>query len=288
MAIAKVGSAPVGQTQRQTRTAPPRPQPAKVAAGWTAKVQTAAPKATPNRYGITSMPAAGDWKFEGAVREFQKPANIPPRVRSAMSNASEADLRQGVSRSWTQDVSEGGKTRKMTVELTKKLIPIPYETFIARLPPDQWGGPNLARYLGGEVKTVASDAQGRPTRQLERMVLAQDDLAPLLGPHAQALAGRFANDMTKAETITWGDDSARVDWRVYGSNNGSTLADLGSVTFEKAGEGTLVTFHSAHQLGVPGSDLLGAGPIALPPALVGKPLENAFLAHAHHYAHLFE
>jgi hypothetical protein len=75
---------------------------------------------------------------------------------------------------------------------------------------------------------------------------------------------------------------------VYGSDNGSTLADLGSVTFEKAGEGTLVTFHSAHKLGVPGTQLLPSAPSALPPALVGKPLENAFLAHANHYEQVLQ
>lgn len=47
---------------------------------------------------------------------------------------------------------------------------------------------NLARYLGGEVQPLAYDAQGRPTRQLERMVLAQDDLATLFGPVARTVA----------------------------------------------------------------------------------------------------
>lgn len=250
--------------------------------GWTPRVN-ARPQ-TGHAYGITLRPAPDDWRFTDAVREFQKPEHVPPRARNRFATASDAELKKGLSESWTQDVTVGGKSERMTVELTQKLIPVPYETFMKRLPAAEWGGPNLARYLGGEVQVVSRDAQGRPTRQLERMVLAQDDLSPLLGEHAQRLAGRFANDMTKAETITWGEDSSRVDWRVYGSNNGSTLADVGSVTFEKRGEGTLVTFHSAHKLGVPGTSQLGLPAIPLPAELVRKPLEQAFLAHANHYA----
>ena len=290
MAISKVASSHV--TPTQPRSAEPlKPQAAstpQTSSGWVPKAQSQAPQAAKNGYGLTTMPAASDWNFEGTVRELQKPEHIPARARAKIDNATDAQLRRGVSSSWTQEVTHAGKTETMTVELTRKLIPVPYETFIAKVPPSQWGGPNLARYLGGEVQPVAYDAQGRPTKQLERMVLAQDDLAPLLPPLMRGIAGKFANDMTKAETITYGENSARVDWRVYGSDNGSTLADLGSVTFEKAPGGTMVTFHSAHQLGVPGSDCLPTGPIALPPALVGLPLENAFLAHADHYAQVVQ
>lgn len=252
-------------------------------AGWTPSSKAGAAASQANPYGVTLKPRAEDWTFQRDVKAFQESKNLPAAAQRAMGQASEAQLLRGISRSWVQNVTQGGKTEKMTVELTRKLIPVPYETFVATLPPAQWGGSNLARYLGGEVQVLARDEQGRPTRQIERMVLAQDDLAPLLGPHAQRLAGKFANDMTKAETITYSDTSARVEWRVFGSDNGSTLADLGSVTFEKAGAGTLVTFHSAHKLGVPGTALIGAPPIGLPAALVGKPLEGAFLAHVNHY-----
>lgn len=250
--------------------------------GWAPKVG-AAHGSRAGAYAITTQPGAKDWAFAGLVQDFQ--AKVPARVQRDVAGASEAQLRRGVSHSWTQDVVQtpGAKPEKMTVELTKKLIPVPYDAFIAKVPPDKWGGPNLARFLGGEVRVVERDAQGRPTKQVERMVLAQDDLAPLLGPHAQRLAGAFANDMTKAETITYEKDRARVDWRVYGSDNGSTLADVGSVTFERAPGGTMVTFHSAHKLGVPGMGLVGLEPLPLPAGLIGKPLEGAFLAHANRY-----
>lgn len=282
MPIKPVGTpSAVFQSSPSATAARPAATPTTVERGWAPRVGGRPPAA---HYGVTLRPAADDWNFTGAVHEFQKPEHIPPGARAHFAAATDAQLKKGMSESWTQDVTVGGKQERMTVELTKKLIPVPYETFMKRLPANAWGGPNLARYLGGEVQTVARDAQGRPTKQLERMVLAQDDLAPLLGEHAQRFAGKFANDMTKAETISYGENASRVDWRVYGSNNGSTLADVGSVTFEKAGEGTLVTFHSAHKLGVPGTAQLGLPPIALPAELVRKPLEQAFLAHANHYA----
>lgn len=291
MTISKTGRSPAAQPPQPTRApkSAPRSEAAAAAAttgkGWVPGVASS-PTRTWGPYGITRQPAAEDWNFESSVRAFQK--DVPAKVRDAMSSATDAQLRKGLSRSWTQEISHGGKTEKMTVELTQKLIPVPYETFMARLPPDQWGGPNLARSLGGEVKVLETDAQGRPTKQVERMVLAQDDLLPHLGPLGRSLAGKFANDMTKTETITRGADRSRVDWRVFGSDNGSTLADLGSVTFERRGQGTLVTFHSAHKLGVPGSNVLGGKPLPIPAELIGLPLQSAFLAHANRYAAIVE
>ena len=56
-------------------------------------------------------------------------------------------------------------------------------------------------------------------------------------------------DMTKVENIVYDDNGATVFWKVMHSDNGSVIADVGSVDFRAYDQNsTLVTFHSAHKL----------------------------------------
>jgi hypothetical protein len=178
-------------------------------------------------------------------------AATPAAARAALDEASDDHLRSVVSRTYVQPVAEtvGGEPVEAAVEITRGLIDVPYETFIALLPPETWGV-RLAHYLGGEVEVYERDAQERATRQLERMVLS---------PLPCDLEGPLSNnDMTKVERIVYGPDSAKVYWRVMHSDNNSTVSDVGSVEFRSRGAGTLVTFHSAHRL-----NALGGIPIPL-------------------------
>ena len=90
---------------------------------------------------------------------------------------------------------------------------------------------------------------------------------------------RYNNDMTKMEIVEYGEKSATVSWRVFFSDNGSTVSGIGTVRFESDGdEATQITFHSAHRL------RLGIVPIEPHLAVFG--LTRAFLAHANRYADL--
>ncbi len=117
-------------------------------------------------------------------------------------------------------------------EYTRGVVPVPIERFLRTIPAKDWGK-NLVDWKGGAVRPAG------PGRQIERMVLA----AP----------GKDL-DMTKVETVREIRDSrgglqgARVRWEVLHSDNGSVAKDVGLVRFERFGNGTLVTWHSAHEL----------------------------------------
>jgi hypothetical protein len=117
-------------------------------------------------------------------------------------------------------------------ELTQGLVDVPLETFLKRMPAKDWGK-NLSDWKGGEVKP---DGDGR---QIERMVMR--------------MPGKDL-DMTKVETISDMRDEkgaltgARVRWEVLKSDNGTVVTDTGTLRFERYGDKTLVTWHSAHKL----------------------------------------
>jgi hypothetical protein len=117
-------------------------------------------------------------------------------------------------------------------ELTQGLVNVPLETFLQRLPTKDWGK-NLSDWKGGEVKP---DGAGR---QVERMVMR--------------MPGKDL-DMTKVETLSDIKDEKgalngqRVRWEVLKSDNGTVVTDTGTLRFERFGDKTLVTWHSAHKL----------------------------------------
>jgi len=81
---------------------------------------------------------------------------------------------------------------------------------------------------------------GLVTRQIERMILKSFPVNM---------------DMTKTEIIEYKEDRITVYWRVFKSENQTTLSDVGSVSFVKKSDQTLVVFRSAHQLGLAGIEL---------------------------------
>ncbi len=162
-------------------------------------------------------------------------SDVPEDIAGSLGELSREQLRAVVSYTWNQDVVEysGESAQEMGVELTLGLVEVPYEDFIAIMPPEFWG-PNLAHYLGGELLRMPGVDGG----QYERMVLSAFpglDYDPV------------NNDMTKAEIVVRDEDHAKVYWRVYHSDNDTTDADVGSVSFGRYDDdSTLVMFHSAH------------------------------------------
>ncbi|MBI5536964.1 MAG: hypothetical protein HY898_29860 [Deltaproteobacteria bacterium] len=220
-------------------------------------------------YKITRSPAASDWDIVQLVDTYQQ--QMPSEVAQEQKAATDADLSSGVSWTWEQSIvpSPGGSSVPMAVELSERVIDLPYATFVARLPAEQWGT-RLGYYIGGEVRVNQQDAQGRAIRQVERMVLSP------LPCGADLRLGN--NDMTKAEVIVYGADRAKVYWRVYFSDNDSTESDVGSVEFQSYdADRTLVRFHSAHRLNAP----LG---VHISNDIVQVVLQTYFLDHIDHYA----
>lgn len=226
------------------------------------------------QFPITWMPTSeSQWDFKPFVERFQALGDHRP---SDMLAGSEGQaLRRGVSVHFEQSVVTGNTepARDMTVELTLKTLPVPYETFRARFRTDRWG-PNLAHYIGGSIRVLAKDSLGRATRQVERMVLSPFD--------CEFDSDLTNNDMTKLEIVEDAPTSARVYWKVMHSDNNSTPADIGSVEFRAFGEKneeTLVIFHSAHRVNA-------VRAIPLPSWVLGPSLSKTFLDHVDRYAKL--
>lgn len=120
----------------------------------------------------------------------------------------------------------------MVEEVTRGVVDMPLEKFLERVPIKDWGK-NLVDYKGGQVRQAGAG------RQIERMVL---------GAPGKDL------DMTKVEAVSEERDRsgritcARVRWEVLKSDNGSVVQDVGALRFERFGNQTLITWHSAHKL----------------------------------------
>ena len=220
---------------------------------------------------ITWYPkSASQWNFVNLVKQFQR--QTPRRYVLKLKKATARQLAKAHSVSFQQDVDDGlgmGK-RKLGVEITQGLINVPFRTFMKRLPAAKWGV-NLDHYLGGQVKVYAKDKWGRPTKQLERMVLS--------GMPFNLSIKKLDMDMTKLEHIVYGRNKAVVYWRVMYSDNGSTVTDVGSVSFMSHGRNmTKVVFHSAHKLATP----LGQ----IPNILILGTLRSFFSDHIKYYRKL--
>lgn len=194
-------------------------------------------------YVVTSNPTDTDWDIIELIDDYQ--AGVPADVSNALDGATRSELMEGTSWTWEQDVVSGAgrSSQPMAVELSVRLIEVPYEDFVERLAPADWGV-NLAEYLGGEVIVYDEDELSRPTAQVERMVL---------GAFPCEMDTRLGNmDMTKAEWIYYYQDGAKVYWRVYFSDNDSVEADVGTLELWSYDPySTLVIFHSAHRLNTP-------------------------------------
>jgi len=104
-------------------------------------------------------------------------------------------------------------------------------------------GKNLAHHLGGDLKTITGNADEK--RQIERMVLSALNYNPKTAIDRRIIPKL---DMTKTEIIRYASDNAKIYWRAYHSDNSTVKADIGSLEFKALENGTLVTFHSAHDL----------------------------------------
>ncbi len=236
---------------------PLKPQKAPIRLNWTPKSQA-------------------DFNIVGLVKGFQ--AKVPRKVQKKMARASERKLAKAHSVSYTQRVDDklGHGPKKAAVHITRGTVNMPLSSFLKKMPADQWGV-KLDHYLGGQVKVTRRDAKGRPTQQVERMVLS--------GLPGNLNIRGLNLDMSKVEQkeVVRGRDGkvkkVTMFWRVHDSANRTTIMDVGSVSFEARGNNqTMVTFHSAHRLGKNG--------LQLPNALVKPTLRSFFGDHVKHYREL--
>ncbi len=219
-------------------------------------------------YPITWKSASeSDWDIVELIKKIRK--EIPEEYQREIASKNSNDLKEGVSFSYEKDITLQEAVKPMSVEYSTMLMDVPFETFQKRLPTAKWGR-YLNGLLGGDVKVNKSDEQGRPIRQIERMVFA---------PIPELLVDTIFNmDMTKVEIIQYDQDRNIVFWNVKFSDNGTTENDIGYVEFRKySDESTLVTFHSAHRLNWP----LIKKPIKH--ELVRPQLEKIFLGHLKKY-----
>lgn len=215
-----------------------------------------------NKYPITTISPV---YINNVITDFFDPRNevyqltkdTPKEVIIKFERARITDLQKGIKNTYTQKIKDYANSNPVTmvVEVTRILIDIPYNKFILIISPELWGK-NLAGYLGGEVNVLKKNEQLRATHQIERMVLK----AP------------FKNlDMTKSEIIEYENDKSKVYWRVFHSDNETTISDIGYVEFSQSKSGgTIVTFQSAHKLYLPNS-------------MVKFSLANTFMDHLRKY-----
>ncbi len=214
------------------------------------------------------------WDTVKVVQIFQ--SESPAGPLQELNSKDKDQLAKGVKWSYPQTIKEfrtnDAPPLEATVELTSKVIHVPYEKFVQIIPPAKWGK-KLAHWLGGGRNVVyEKDNQGRPIRQVERMVLSS-----LPGDINIELLN---NDMAKVEVIEYDERRAKVYWRVFYSDNGSTETDIGSVEFKAYDSiSTQVTFHSAHRVNL-------ASKIPLNPSILGGLLTSAFMDHLLHYEKL--
>lgn len=157
--------------------------------------------------------------MEAKVAQLDRPASLDAKTRARLDRG--------------EIVTASHPRADGTVEeKTLGVVDVPLEQFLQKVPTKDWGK-NLADYQGGEVKAAG------PGRQLERMVLR--------------MPGKDL-DMTKVESLKEDRDASgtlqgtRVLWEVLKSDNGTVKQDTGTLKFERYGDKTLVTWHSAHAL----------------------------------------
>jgi len=205
--------------------------------------------------------------FEDIIEVVQQlNEQIQSSFGEEIENLSEEDLLKGVGFYTSQKVIESLlvlKAKRMSLEYTQKLYDIPFESFIKIIPPHDWGL-YLHKLLGRGISHVKRDTDGNIISQIERMILK---------------GVPFNIDMTKAEIIAYEEGKITVYWRVFASENKSTLSDVGSVTFAKQEGKTSVIFRSAHQLG---SNPIFECPIPNFPILQ-KEIMQTFLKHLESY-----
>lgn len=124
-----------------------------------------------------------------------------------------------------------------------RLMPIDFDVFMQKV--------DVARtiqfmndYLGGIVIPLAHDERGRPIRQAERNIY-------LPQPNYLVLYRGKPIDVSKLEVVEYTDDRHRLLWRTIASENSSAVHDDGIATFQRTGDGTLITIMGRQQFTLP-------------------------------------
>ncbi|MDQ1831818.1 DUF362 domain-containing protein [Massilia scottii] len=135
----------------------------------------------------------------------------------------------------------------------QRAFPVPLAEFASRV--------DIARsiaymndYIGGELRVLTRDAQGRPLHQGERNVY-------LPQPNYVAWWGGKEIDVSKIESVHYGDGEQRMVWKTLHSENASAVFDDGIITFSATDGGTRVS-------------IFGRQLFALPPLLESLQLER--------------
>jgi hypothetical protein len=211
---------------------------------------------------ITKMPRQEEFQDLKEVVSLLD-TKMPVPVRETVDSFTIEDMEQGKALSYDDTVNEYISNNKkiekpMVVQYSVITMDASLNDFLKVIPIENWGS-HLAGWKGGEVKQIPSEPENNSRYQAERMVLA------------------LGNDMTKAEIIETTDTTASVFWRVYYSDNDSTLSDVGKLEITALGEKKIkVIFHSAH-------DLKFYGFMRLPKFIVRPGLERTFLEHLRKY-----
>ncbi|WP_167090246.1 DUF362 domain-containing protein [Massilia frigida] len=132
-------------------------------------------------------------------------------------------------------------------------FPVPLAEFASRLDIARAIG-YMNDYIGGELRVLTRDKQGRPLHQAERNVY-------LPQPNYVAWWGGKEIDVFKIESVHYGDDEQRMAWKTVYSENASALYDDGIITFAASAGGTRVS-------------VFGRQLFALPPLLESLQLER--------------
>jgi len=211
---------------------------------------------------ITKMPRQEDFHDLKEVVSLLD-ANMPNSIREKIDNSTAEEMDQGKALSYEETVMEynsiNKKTEKpMIVQYSVITMDAALNEFLKVIPLENWGS-HLSGWEGGEVRQIPTESESKSRYQAERMILA------------------LGNDMTKAEIIETTDKSASVFWRVYYSDNNSTLSDLGKLEITALGDKKIkMVFHSAH-------DLKFYGLMRLPKFMVHSGLRRTFLDHLRKY-----
>jgi len=211
---------------------------------------------------ITQLPTQIEFQdIEEVVSLFE--TQMPVTMREQIANYNIEDLNFGIAASYNDSVLEYNSANRkikkaMIVQYSSIIMDASLDTFLKVIPIEKWGQ-YLSGWKEGEVKEIPAETNMDLKYQAERMVLG------------------LGNDMTKAEVIKKTDSTASVFWRVYHSDNNSTLSDIGKLEIISLGKTKIkVIFHSAH-------DLKFYGLIRIPKYFVHSGLKQTFLKHLRNY-----
>lgn len=125
-----------------------------------------------------------------------------------------------------------------------RTLPIPFDAFVERV--------EIARsvrtmndYIGGACVPVLRNEAGRVTHQAERNLY-------LPQPNYIVFTGGQPIDVSKLEFITYSENQHKIFWRTIKSENNTGKFDDGTVSFDRAGDGsTMITIVARQEFILP-------------------------------------